>query len=52
MAEYAPYTAINAESHETISHSLSGGIATDAARLPRSAINSRVLFSFFGEPAL
>ncbi len=33
MAEYAPYTVINVQSDETISHSLCRGVATDTAGL-------------------
>ncbi len=33
MAEYAPYTVINVQSDETISHSLCRGMATDTAGL-------------------
>lgn len=33
MAEYAPYTVINVQSDETISHSLCHGVVTDATAL-------------------
>lgn len=33
MAEYAPYTVINVQSDETISHSLCRGVATDTVGL-------------------
>ena len=33
MAEYAPYTVINVQSDETISHSLCHGVVTNATAL-------------------